>query len=243
MWGEYQKRVEFVTAALDTLGGKERTVAALLDQESVMRARAFGTRDEIAKVEWGARYNQLLEQRKALNLDITPQTLNELIYEEQRAKEQDKIRADADKEKSTRSEMVPLLREEATILQGIRQQQELIQSAPFMGADQKSVALLHSYAAELEKVKQIITELQAKKASGGLDPAQIEQANQKLQQSNFEVQSLNQKILALQQPLRTELTNWAAGFGTTAHQIGTTIEQTIGASLASREPVPCDGKV
>jgi hypothetical protein len=105
-----------------------------------------------------------------------------------------------------------------------------------------AIALLDSYVAEVQKLQQIIAALQAQKASGVLDPAQLEQVNQKLQQSNFEVQSLAQKVLALQQPLRTELTNWANQWGTTSHQIATTIEQTIGASLQAVNQFLVTGK-
>ena len=135
-----------------------------------------------------------------------------------------------------------LLKQAEIIIQGIRQQQQLIQSSPFMGADEKSVALLKSYTTEMQQLQQIINGLQAQKAAGGLDPAQQEQVNQKLQQTNFEMQSLSQKVLALQAPLRTELTSWANSFGTTAHQIGQTIQQTIGAALQSVNQFLVTGK-
>jgi hypothetical protein len=215
---------------------------SLLDKEAVTRAHAFGSLDEIAKAEWGAKYNQLLQQRTKLGLDTSAATLNELVYEQGQAQEQDKLRAGADKVKSSHESIVPLMREESTILQGIRQQQELIQQSSFMGADEKSSALLRSYTAELRALQEVIADIQRQKAGGMLDPAQLAQTDQRLQQANFQLQLLQQKVLALQAPLRAELTNWAASFGSTATQVGKTIEGTIGAALQSVNQFLVTGK-
>jgi len=126
---------------------------------------------------------------------------------------------------------VEVLRQAETIIQGIHQQQQLIQQAPFMGADERSAALLRSYVAEMQKLQQIMVALRTQQAGGGLDPAQLEQVNQRLQQAGFQLDLLRQKTLALQAPLRTELTNWANSFGSTMTQLGHTIEQTVGVAL------------
>jgi hypothetical protein len=122
------------------------------------------------------------------------------------------------------------LKQTATILQNIRQQQELVKGAPFMGADEKSAALLGQQLSELNQVNTAITNLS--RIRGGLtDPIEIDKANQEMQKLVFTAQQLGQKIAAAVQPLRSELTHWANSFGTTMHQVATTIEQTVGVAL------------
>jgi hypothetical protein len=170
------------------------------------------------------------------DLQETQKTYQQLVADQSRLDDANK------KDDTSNKDRLATYRELQTVIQGIRQQQQLIQGAPFMGADEKSKALLDSYVAQIQKLQQLIGSLQAQKASGVLDPAQLEHVNQLLQQSNFEVQSLTQKIQGLQAPLRTELTSWAAQWGTTSHQIATTIEQTIGASLQAVNQFLVTGK-
>jgi hypothetical protein len=134
------------------------------------------------------------------------------------------------------------LSEAQRILQSIRQQQQLIQGAPFMGADEKSAALLRNSVAEMRELERVINDLQRQKAGVALDPAALDQVNAKLQTAVFRFQQLGQEVAKLQAPLRTELTNWAASFGTTAQQIGKTIEGTIGAALQSVNQFLVTGK-
>jgi hypothetical protein len=124
-----------------------------------------------------------------------------------------------------------MLRQANTLIQSIRQNQELIKGAPFMGADAKATAELASYQTELKAVQTTIAEIQAKKAGGALDPNELARADAELQKLDFHAKQLAQDITKAQQPLRTELQNWANNFGTTMHQLANTIEQTVGVAL------------
>jgi hypothetical protein len=233
-WKALEEEAKKLGVELGVLNNISRERQALLDKEAVTKAQAFGSQDEIAKAEWGARYNQLLEQRKKLGLDISAGTLNELIYEEQLAKDK---QASLD---STHS-LSASLREQATILQGLRQQQQLIASSPFLGADQRSQLTLESYNRELLTLQQELSRLQTLK-SGPLDEAQLALVNQRIQQTVFYIDELKQKMLALQQPLRTELASWINSFGTVSHQIAGLIEGTINASLQQFNQLILTGK-
>jgi hypothetical protein len=226
-YAKYQTQIQSAQALVDQLtkGQEHQTAAVKATTDQIALNRAQGNEELTIQL----RVKQIYDQKLQSLLDAkVPAALAKDLASETAESERQKLEAIRGQAPAAR-DYNAALKEAQTIIQGIRQQQQLIEGAPFMGADQKSVALLNSYVAEMKQLQAVITSLQAQKASGGLDPAQLEQVNQKLQQSNFEVQSLAQKVLALQQPLRTELTNWANQWGTTSHQIATTIEQTIGA--------------
>ena len=125
------------------------------------------------------------------------------------------------------------MKQAQTLLQSVRQQQELIKGEPFMGVDAKNLAMLHSYQEEMALIKQQIDAINAMKAGGQLDPEQLARADQESQKLVFTWEQLRQKMEQLQQPLRTSLTNWANSFGSTMDQIGKTIEGTINTALQS----------
>lgn len=121
----------------------------------------------------------------------------------------------------------------------IRQQQNLINSAPFMGIDEKQKSLLASYTAEVGQLETSMKRLEQLKP---LNEAQIAEVNQKLQESKFRLDQIRQAMQGLAQPFRTELVAWANSIGTTAHQVATTIQQTIGAALQSVNQFLVTGK-
>jgi hypothetical protein len=134
------------------------------------------------------------------------------------------------------------LHDAQALLQNIRLQQQLISGAPFMGADAKQAALLASYRQELTLIGQAMLKLQTDIKGGGLDPAVLQRDQQEMLRLSAAAQGLQQKISAAMHPLRAELQNWANSFGTTAHQIATTIEETIGVSLNALNQYLVTGK-
>lgn len=122
------------------------------------------------------------------------------------------------------------LREGAMILEKIHEQQELINSAPFMGADEKQISLIRQYRTELQEIQRQLARLQTMKG-GVTDPAEIARLNAETQKLQFQWQRITQQLSAALHPIRAELQSWVNSWGTSAHQIATTIEDTIGQAL------------
>jgi hypothetical protein len=143
---------------------------------------------------------------------------------------------------ASENSITALLREQATILQNIQEQERLIREAPLMGIDDKQTALLSLYQRELQSITLQITATKAALTNSGLDPAQYAQLQQKLQQLGFEFDLLQLKIAGLKKPLSTELINWANSFGTTWQQVGRSIEDSVNTSLNSLNQLLLTGK-
>jgi hypothetical protein len=127
-------------------------------------------------------------------------------------------------------ELNAALRQGSEILERIRQQQELIKANPFMGADAKQVAMIQQYRAEMDAIVAQMQKLQAMKV-GITDPAELERINAETQKLRFTWQQLSLELQGALRPLQSELQTWVNGFGTTMHQLATTIEDTVGTAL------------
>jgi hypothetical protein len=141
------------------------------------------------------------------------------------------VRAGTSADTSDQERLTALLRQQATILQNIRQQQELIRGNPLLGADDKDAAMLSLYLREMTTLQGQITALKSEAKNSALDPAQLEQVNQKLQQTVFEAQLLGLKVVGLQHPFTTELMNWANSFGTASQQAAHALTGTLGTAI------------
>lgn len=149
------------------------------------------------------------------------------------------IAADAERNKlevlrgqsTQQSGLNELLRQANTVIQGIRQQQELTKQNPFIGVDAQQMQLLGQYRNELQAVLEAITALKAKMASGILDTDEMARANEELQKLVFNAKLLGLEIQKTTQPLRTELAQWVNSFGSAAQQLGKVIEGSINAAL------------
>jgi hypothetical protein len=136
-----------------------------------------------------------------------------------------------DQRKQTNQQLNETLREQQTIIQGIRQQQQLIQGNVGLSPDEKQAALLALDVKELNALNDQVARLKQEQKNTLLDGPQMDQVNQKLQAAQFEVQLLAQHIRALTAPFTTELQNWANSYGTTFHQMATTLRETVGAAF------------
>jgi hypothetical protein len=137
------------------------------------------------------------------------------------------------------NEVSVAIRELETVLQSIRQQQQVISTNPLLGVGEKDQALVKSYTQELQALYAEIAKLTALKA-GPLDPGQLTEVNQKLQQANAEVQLLDNKLVGLTHPLQASLAQWVNSFGTAAQQLGKTIEGSINAALQATNQLLLD---
>jgi hypothetical protein len=132
--------------------------------------------------------------------------------------------------KDAHRELTELYKEDSILLQQIRANQQLIQQSPFMGADEKQVALLGAYRQELTQIGAQMRQLAA--IRGGItDPVQLEQINQQMLRLQTNYTLLQQKIIAGAHPIQAAMQQWVNSFGKAAEQLATTIQETIGAAL------------
>jgi hypothetical protein len=240
---EFEKYTTKIQSAQDlvdqlTKGQQRQTDAVKATTDQIALNRAYGN-EELTIQE---RVQQVYDQKLKSLLDAkVPAALAKDLASETAESERQKLEAIRGQAPAAR-DYNAALKEAQTILQGIRQQQQLIEGAPFMGADQKQAALLASYKTELLAVGTAMASLQHDIVGGGLDPAVLEQDKQKLQQLTAQYQTLQQKISAATLPLQAELQTWANSFGSTMTQVGHTIEQTIGASLQAVNQFLVTGK-
>jgi hypothetical protein len=142
----------------------------------------------------------------------------------------------------TAKQLSAALHELEAAMNKVREQQNIISGAPFMGIDDKQVALLNTTVSEMEKLQQVIAKLQTLKSILPLNDPQLAELNVRIQAAEARFTSLGTKLLGLTQPLKAELQNWANSFGTVSQQIGKTIEGTIGVALQSVNQFLVTGK-
>jgi hypothetical protein len=135
--------------------------------------------------------------------------------------------------KSAQQALLALEREETLTLQGIRQQQQLINSAPFLTIEEKNARLLVLMRQEITTLNDEVKRGQHLLDGGTLDKATYEQLAQKVQQARFEIELLTQKTQTLNFSggLRENLTQWVNSFGTAAQQVGQAITGSINTAL------------
>jgi hypothetical protein len=139
-------------------------------------------------------------------------------------------------------EITALLREQGTTLQNIHEQEQLIKETPLLGIDEKNAAMLALYNREMGVLAAQIQATKAAMQNSALDPAQMEQLRQKLQQLEFEFQHLGLKMVGLQKPFQASMVEWANSFGSVGEQAAKTLQQSIGASLQSLNQMLITGK-
>jgi hypothetical protein len=185
------------------------------------------------RVEFTDAYRTALEAGR-----ITQDEVNTLADRQVAIDEQDK-QLTIDKknaklaERDAHRDILTFLREESNLLHGVRQEQQLISSNPFLTVDQKNGLLLEKMREEITLINEKITEGQKKLGGGTLDPATYEQVARAVQDASFKVQELSQKTstLSFGGNLKADLLNWVNSFGTAADQIGHAITDTIGTAI------------
>jgi hypothetical protein len=193
---------------------ERRLAAAAGDPQAVIR-------EKLVNLEENLRY-QLTAQGE------TEENINRIVKDRVEAERHSLETAEATK--NAHKDLSAAMREEHMTLQQIREEQQLIKAAPFMGADERQVALIQAYRREMDLIVQEYLRLQAMK--GGLtDPNQIAQVNAQMSQLDFRWKQIAQEQVAMLHPLQAQLQTWVSSWGTAVHQIGDLIEQTIGKSL------------
>jgi hypothetical protein len=129
-------------------------------------------------------------------------------------------------------EWTAALREVETVIQRIRQQQQLISQNPFLSADQKATASLAAYQQELVTIGTEIAKIQSIQSGGLLNAAQMEQAHQKLQTLGFDFESLKLKIAGLKLPFTSEIVQWANQFDSAVKQMAKALTSTLDTAIS-----------
>jgi len=142
--------------------------------------------------------------------------------------------------KRSQQETNAMLREQAALIERVRQQQRLIGANTFLSPDAKQALSLASMTAEMLALSAAIEQTKAKMAGGPLDPVLHERLQAQLQKDQFEFDLLKLKIAAINKPLAAELADWVNNFGTSAHQIAGIIENSINATLQSTNQLLID---
>ncbi len=207
---------EAITTVEAKLADLRQQITAIGDPQKFLPLDPKKAADAVAKIQELQREYGVWDQRR-----------------QQLVKTQEKETEGEDADANARRANLVLMREQATVLQGIRQQQELISANPFMGADEKQTALLNSSVHEMQLLSGIIQQTKAAMQNSALDPAQYTQLNQKLQQSVFEFNLLGLKVAGLKHPFTTELIQWTNQFVSASHQAATALTSTLGTAINS----------
>ena len=135
-------------------------------------------------------------------------------------------------------QVTALLREESALLQGIRQQQQLISQDPFLSIAAKDELLRNLYLKEqiALHVQILAVQLKIKELDAIGNPkeqAQVEELKAKLQGLVFTYDSLGQKIqtLSFKGGLHADLVTWVNSFGDAAQQVSNVITTTLNAAI------------
>jgi hypothetical protein len=135
--------------------------------------------------------------------------------------------------RSSQQELNALLREHASLVSTIHQQQELINANPFLSVDDKQKLLFVSMTAELLEMGSAIAATKEKLAGSVLDPAEHARLQADLQKDTFEFERLKLKVQSTTfgGQVGAELVSWVNSFGTAAHQVAEIITSVLGAAI------------
>jgi hypothetical protein len=221
------------------LAAANAEVQKLLDAESVARAYAFGTEGDIAKAEWGQKYNRILEDRKKLGLDISADTINELVYEQVHGAERKRDLADeasaTEKVASAQKDVTDFTREQSLLLTQIRNAQSTISANPFLGADDKAALSMPLIVSEIGTLNQEIQKGQSLMSGGTLDPASYDRVAQEVDNLKTKVTQLGFQLqtLSFGGGFKAEMVEWANSFGTASKQAAGALTSTLGTAIGS----------
>lgn len=214
---EWVKATQNLPEGIRSYTAEVSRLQAKLDQLDV--ARRLNPRDANLVEQWHATADQLEFAKGSL---------------EKLTQEQERFNKGSREGTAARREFSALLKDEANELQAILIQQQLISKDPFLSVNSKQAALAATSRQEMASLNREIERQKSYVKNTALDPVQLEQAKQKLQQMIGRAAELKMEIASMSTfggQLRAELAKWGNSFGTTAHQIGGAIQGSINASL------------
>jgi len=136
------------------------------------------------------------------------------------------------------------LHELDAVMAKVRQDQALIAGAPFMGIDEKQTQLLQKAKEEATDLEKELAKLNAIRGGslGPLNAPQLAEVNAKIQNTQFELDKVRQKIEGLQQPMRAFIAQWANSLGPVINQVGDAIKSGVNTALESMNQFLVTGK-
>jgi hypothetical protein len=136
-------------------------------------------------------------------------------------------------ERDAHRDIVAFEREESSLLQTIRQNQQLIAENPFLSISEKNSETLTLMNSEIEQLNVKVAAGQALLHGGTLDKATYDQVEPKVSALIFKMEELRLKTqtLTFGGGLGANLMAWVSSFGDQATQIGNVIQGTINAGL------------
>lgn len=195
------------------------------------------------------RRNSTPDLTRWVSLGKQIETVKKQIEDLVKAEQKQENEEDQSKAAAQHREINELLKQEETTLQKIRQDQEIINKNPVMGAGDKEAALhtasLREQATVETEILKIETEISKLKGIG--DPqnqAQVEQLTQKLNALRTQYQLLGFEIqkTTFTGAIKSDLQNWVNSWGSASHQIAQTIQQSIGGALQQLNQYIVTGK-
>lgn len=210
-------------------------VQKLLDAEAVARAYAYGSQDEIAKAEWGQKYNHILEERKKLGLAIDADTVNNLVDEQTRGAERKKELSDTQNVRSAQKDITDFTREQSLLLQQIHNAQQVISANPFLSADDKQSLSIPLIISEIGSLNAEIQKGESLMHGGTLDPGQYDQVSKEVDNLRTKVQLLGYQLqqTSFTGGFTASLTQWSNSFGTAAQQAAGALTGTLNTAIGS----------
>jgi hypothetical protein len=208
-----------LTAKIESL----RARSAALDQPQVLKPDA--TFDDVRRAGKAYEEQAQLDAELKVSLDLRKKLGAELDKENEAATKAT--------EREQRQQINASLREQETLLEKIRQQQQLINANPFLSADQKQKLSFLSMTAELAELSHAIEKTKQDITGSALDPALHERLQRQLQKDNFAFDQLKIKIKSTTfgGQIGAELIQWVNSLGTTAHQVASIITNVLGAAI------------
>ena len=203
---------------------------ALTDPAAGMAA--YGKKIEELKTKLAGIDRSSLQGEKLFNVTLHDLDDAEHKYD-QLGNAQDKLNKGAKEHSGTQREITQLVREQANLLAGIRGNQQVIQSNPFLSDDQKNTLMIPLITQEIAALNAQIARDKSVLKNSALDPAQYEQVAGKIQQAGVQVTLLGQKLktLSFAGGFRAEMVNWVNSFGTAAKQVASIITGTLNTAI------------
>ncbi len=239
-WVDVSKAIDGVTAAIERANNELQNFIFQQRQAALDAAKLRG--EDVGGPQHQLSVEEKVSALRKSNADALKEgkiTEDEIVaLAKQEVTNAEGLKAERQGTRDDHREIAELLREESTLLQDIRREQQLISQDPFLSADAKQALLLNlslkeqiALQLEIARVKRDIKKIEA--IGNPREQAEVAALTQKLHALQFEFDSLGKKIktLSFGGGIKAGLADWVNSFGTSAHQISQVIEQSIGASL------------
>ena len=136
--------------------------------------------------------------------------------------------------KDEQRDVTEFTREQALVLQEVRNAQDIISKNPFLSVDEKQVLLIPLIGSEIQSLNQQIKNGEALMHGGTLDPTQYARVAAEVSNLKTHVTELGFELkkLSFGGELQAGLVQWVNQFGSAAHQVASIITGTLNAAIS-----------